>query len=253
MNQTSASSGWYFAAPGSADSERSGPVSWSELQELARSGELTSAHVVWHPSLPGWVGSAELAGLLPAGGLSTREAGDEQTTAEPVGSAAAAAGRSRRRLVWALPLAVLVLAGVGLGIYFGLFWGDDEGSAATGGSASTTAGVTSTAPATTATTARPTTTVAPSTTTSRSTTTTTAPTTTTLPGPREGDRRPAVIGEIRAELTAEGMGPWTTTVTLEDGTSAPATFDLPDETTVGMGMECVVEYRDGGWVIVEVE
>ena len=78
------------------------------------------------------------------------------------------------------------------------------------------------------------------------TTTTTAPTTATTVAGEE--RKAAVI-----EKTAlEGMTV-VATVKFEDGTTAPATFDLTGNNTAAPGMQCVVVSRDGKWVIVEVK
>ena len=84
------------------------------------------------------------------------------------------------------------------------------------------------------------------TTTTAPTTATTAPTTATTVAAEE--RTAAVI----QETTLEGMTV-VATVKFEDGTTAPATFDLTGNNTAAPGMQCVVVSRDGKWVIVEVK
>jgi len=85
------------------------------------------------------------------------------------------------------------------------------------------------------------------------TTTAQATTTTAQAAAQEGDRKTAVMGGLNAQLEGGTIGQWTTTVTFDDGTTAAASIDLPNGTHVAQGMECVVEFRDGGWVVVEVK
>ncbi len=97
------------------------------------------------------------------------------------------------------------------------------------------------------------------TTTSGSTTTVGAPaqtTTSTASASQSQERRAAVISEVKLDgMTISAV------VTFEDGTTAPATFDMDEITQQGTvsgtnlaaGMECVVVSRDGAWVVVEVK
>jgi ABC-type transport system substrate-binding protein len=97
----------------------------------------------------------------------------------------------------------------------------------------------------TTTTAQATTTTAEVTTTTAEVTTTTAEVTTTT--------AQATTTTLNAQLEGGTIGQWTTTVTFDDGATAAASIDLPNGTHVAQGMECVVEFRDGGWVVVEVK
>jgi TM2 domain-containing membrane protein YozV len=58
MNESTAE-GWFFAR----DREKHGPVSWSRLQHLAKTGWLAPDDMVWHPSLPEWTQADRLPGL----------------------------------------------------------------------------------------------------------------------------------------------------------------------------------------------
>jgi len=53
---------WYYARNG----QQQGPVSLERLQELARSGQLDSADLVWNSSMTDWMPAGQAAGVFPA-------------------------------------------------------------------------------------------------------------------------------------------------------------------------------------------
>lgn len=55
----STTDGWFFAH----QRERHGPVAWSRLQHLAKTGWLAPGDLVWHPSLPAWTPADQIPGL----------------------------------------------------------------------------------------------------------------------------------------------------------------------------------------------
>lgn len=194
MSEQPMASGWYYSKPGVSGAEQVGPFSWEQLFAQAQTGALAPADLVWNPQLPQWTPAAQVPGLFPAGAWPGAQAA-YPGAAQPVPQAqqpwtgyhqpypgqssgpyptAKAGGRSW--LAWVIPLAVLVLAGAGVGLYFGLR-GDSGGTpvVSTGTSivrTTTTGEVTTTESAVTTTTAAATTTTAAPITT---TTTPTAP------------------------------------------------------------------------------
>jgi hypothetical protein len=55
----STTDGWFFAHR----REKHGPVAWSRLQHLAKTGWLAPGDLVWHPSLPAWTPADQIPGL----------------------------------------------------------------------------------------------------------------------------------------------------------------------------------------------
>jgi hypothetical protein len=52
---------WYYAQKG----QQAGPVSSSQLQELAHSGKLLATDLVWKEGLPQWIQATSIKGLFP--------------------------------------------------------------------------------------------------------------------------------------------------------------------------------------------
>lgn len=52
---------WYCTQKG----QRTGPVTWSQLRQLATSGELASTDMVWKNGMPTWVPASSIQNLLP--------------------------------------------------------------------------------------------------------------------------------------------------------------------------------------------
>src|ERR1700731_1207150 len=53
---------WYYAQNG----QQAGPGSASQLQQLARSGQIQSSDLVWKEGLPQWIQAKAIKGLFPA-------------------------------------------------------------------------------------------------------------------------------------------------------------------------------------------
>jgi hypothetical protein len=53
---------WYYVR----DGQQTGPVSASQLQQLARSGQLQGADLVWREGLPQWIQARSVTGLIAA-------------------------------------------------------------------------------------------------------------------------------------------------------------------------------------------
>jgi N-acetylneuraminic acid mutarotase len=129
MDGNSTTSGWYYIKAGAPAGQQVGPLSWEQLHSLAQSGTLTPTDLAWHQSLPQWLPAGQIQGLFPAAAFPAQQPGTYQPYAGQPGPYAAAGPKGRHSwLAWAIPLAVVVLAGAGLGIYFGLFHGTDDGS-----------------------------------------------------------------------------------------------------------------------------
>jgi N-acetylneuraminic acid mutarotase len=202
VNGDSLASSWYYSKAGATGGQQIGPVSWEQLLSLAQTGALTPADMVWNPQLPQWVPAGQIPGLLPAAPFAGQQ-GAYPAAGQPGGQWQAPPAAyyppyqgqysvpkkgASSWLVWVIPLIVLVLAGTGLGLYFGLR-GDDGG---TGGTTVTTKRTTTTAEGTT-------------TTEEVITTVTEAPTTTTSP-PAPAfwtDLNPA--GDLPAARTGHAM------------------------------------------------
>ncbi|MBN1630110.1 MAG: DUF4339 domain-containing protein [Thermoleophilia bacterium] len=126
MTAGSTASGWYYLKAGAPAGQQMGPLTWQALVSAAQSGALTPADPVWHSTLPQWVPAGQVQGIfapsVPA--VQTPAAGRQPISHPP---AAYPARVKHAWLAWAMPLAALILVGAGLGIYFGAFYGQDEG------------------------------------------------------------------------------------------------------------------------------
>jgi N-acetylneuraminic acid mutarotase len=144
MNGESMTTGWYYLKAGAPTGQQTGPLSWEQMLSAARSGALSPADVVWHQSLPQWTPAAGVQGLFPAGAFLGVPAGYPAQQPPPgyqpyLGQPGAyQGGKGRSWLAWVIPLAVVVLVGAGLGIYFGAFHGKDDDSGKTTVSGKTT-------------------------------------------------------------------------------------------------------------------
>ena len=198
MDAGSTSTGWYYAKQGAPGAQPAGPYTWEELSSLARAGSLTPTDLVWNQALPSWLPGAQILGLFPSVPSAAQPAvtqirapqppAPQPTAAQPVAPQPSPYGwgaqppaaygwgtqpppgypprRRRSMLWWVIPLVVVVLAGAGLGVYFGFLRDGDDVVVSTSTTKRTT-----------------TTTEAPTTSTTVATTTTTAPTTTTTTEP----------------------------------------------------------------------
>jgi hypothetical protein len=150
MNAGPMASGWFYLKPGEPAGQQAGPITWEQLWELARTGGLAPSDVVWHQDLADWKPAAEIPGLFPGAtaatpGQEVASAATRSSGAAPAGSASVRSaptaavnpsGRRRSRLLWVIPLVVIVCVAVGLGLYFGLR-GGDKGPGTTGLTAGT--------------------------------------------------------------------------------------------------------------------
>lgn len=131
--------GWYYQKAGTGGGQPLGPVTWEELVSYARSGTLAQNDVVWHQQLGNWMPAVQIPGLfpMPATAAPTPEATVVPGAALPGYTAAQGYGApapAKRRvspLAWAIPLAVVVLAGIFLGLYFGIWRDGDKTTAST--------------------------------------------------------------------------------------------------------------------------
>ena len=108
-------SGWYYALRGGPAGGQVGPVGWEDLVAHARGGAFGPQDLVWNEQLDDWRPASQVPGLFPS------------PAAAPLGSPAAAAYAAPRPaksklLYWLIPLIVVILAGAGLGAYFGFFY-----------------------------------------------------------------------------------------------------------------------------------
>ena len=141
MTANSMASGWYCAKSGDPGGQPTGPLTWEQFCVLSWGGTLAPDDLVWHETYPAWIPAAQVPGLFPtvappaAQGpypASAQAGAAYGPTAEP--TAARSSGRRHSWLYWVVPLVVLVLAGAGLGVYFGfLRGGDDTSPTASGG------------------------------------------------------------------------------------------------------------------------
>ena len=109
-------SGWHIMRGGTTY----GPYQWTDLVAFSRDGRLSPSDQVWQPQLPGWTPASQLQGLFPGyPGMNTTGA---PVRSGPPALAYVQAGRaSSHRRRWGLlsGLAVLVIAGVVVGVLFG--------------------------------------------------------------------------------------------------------------------------------------
>ena len=112
MSPDSLTSGWYYSKRGDSAS-RQGPLAWQDLYLRAQTGEFGPRDLVWNPQLSDWIPAAQIPGLFPA------------TIAPPaaVTSRQPHQGRPGWLLPVLIPVVALVLAGAGLGAFFGLHGG----------------------------------------------------------------------------------------------------------------------------------
>ncbi len=204
MTTVPTASNWYYSNRGDSAGRQIGPLTWEQFYLSAQAGTLAPDDLVWHPQFADWVPAAQVPGLFAAAAAPFAQA--PHVTGVPSG------GHRRSWLYWAVPLVVLILAGAGLGAYFGFLRGEGDGgpagSTATAVVSDTTGAAT--APATTASTMPPTTgTIA--------TTTTLAATTTTMPPAIAGSHDPVTAGDFTFKMAevriADEMadfpgGPW---------------------------------------------
>lgn len=122
---------WYFFKAGSDAGLKAGPFSWERLVEQVQTGVLEPNDVVWDPG-SGWKKAVQVPGLFPDI-APDKLAG---TFSSPLPLEAPTQGRGRSRLYWVSGLVALVVIGVGLGVYFGFFYGaGDDTDATTPGTA----------------------------------------------------------------------------------------------------------------------
>ncbi len=153
MSTEPMSTGWYYQKASTGGQQPLGPVTWEELVSYARSGALAHNDVVWHEQLGNWMPAAQIQGLFPMPAAPVATPG---AAAAAPGHAAApgyaatqgygATAPAKRRvspIAWAIPLAVVVLAGVFLGLYFGV-WRDGDKTTASTEPTTTTEAVTTT-------------------------------------------------------------------------------------------------------------
>ena len=83
-----------------------------------RHGSLRPEDLVWHPTLPQWMPAAQIPGLFPAQPLSVAPIAPVSYRTPPKG---------RPSWLWPvlIPVIALLMAGAGLGVYFGAIRGDD--------------------------------------------------------------------------------------------------------------------------------
>jgi N-acetylneuraminic acid mutarotase len=164
MSADSTSSGWFYTKAGASPGQPTGPLTREELVSLVQSGVLTAADLVWNQSLPQWLPAGQIPELLPAqpaapppgGAWPMAQPGPQGPGFQgPAGYSGATypgaypggaypgypSRKSRSWLAWVIPVAVLVLVGAGLGIYFGAFYHKDSdgqtGPIVTGGTTTT--------------------------------------------------------------------------------------------------------------------
>jgi hypothetical protein len=134
MNAGPVGSGWYYSKLGGPPGQQFGPLSWEQLYSYAQSGVVRGDDLVWNQQLSGWQPAAQIPGLFPAAppaygypAASTYEAGPAYGVGYgPSGYPQAAPRRSP--WPWLGPLIAVVLIGLGLGLYFGIWYhkGADE-------------------------------------------------------------------------------------------------------------------------------
>lgn len=118
MNAGGMASGWFYLKAGEPGAQQVGPVTWEQLWELARTGAITPGDMVWHEDLPGWVPAAQVPVLFPGAPAPAQTQYAASTAARPT-------ARRHSRLLWVIPLVLVVCVGVALGLYFGLRGGGD--------------------------------------------------------------------------------------------------------------------------------
>lgn len=141
MSSDAASKQWYYLAPvspspetpdstptPSTSAQQVGPLTWEEIIEAARRGDLRPDSLVWGPSLATWTRADSIPGLFApvvptAASLSS-----------PVQAGYPGAVPARKRsllLPILIPVIALVVVGAGLGTYFGFFYDRGKETAVT--------------------------------------------------------------------------------------------------------------------------
>jgi hypothetical protein len=127
---------WYFFKAGSHAGMKAGPLSWERLCGQAQEGDLEPEDVVWDPGY-GWRIAAQVPGLFAEEVLSgAADTGITDGAQDTPHSEPSTGARGRSWLLWLAAVIPVVLVGVALGVYFGLF--HDSGSAAAVDRTSTT-------------------------------------------------------------------------------------------------------------------
>jgi N-acetylneuraminic acid mutarotase len=180
MNADSMTPNWFLTKRGAPAGQQTGPLTWQQLHYYAQTGAIAPDDLVWNPQLASWLPAFQVPGLFPAAPANSQE----PPFVQPFASQNT---RSRNWLAWVIPLIALLLAGGGLGAFFGLRGGGDDASTTVAARTTTTMRTTTTVGETVATTT--TTEAAPTTT----ETTTPAPAAWialapggSLPAPRDG-------------------------------------------------------------------
>ncbi|MBN1321109.1 MAG: DUF4339 domain-containing protein [Thermoleophilia bacterium] len=153
MSTEPMTTGWYYQKASAGGQQPLGPVTWEELVSYARSGALAQNDVVWHKQLGNWMPATQIQGLFPMPAAPAAPAPAPGTIAPgyaaPQGYGAPAPAKRRvSPLAWAIPLAAVVLAGIFLGLYFGV-WRDGDKTTTSTERTTTTESVTTTEAATT--------------------------------------------------------------------------------------------------------
>jgi hypothetical protein len=125
MTTGSMASDWYYSKRGDPARQQIGPLDWEQFYAFAQGGTLTPDDLVWNPQFADWVPAGQVLGLFPAAAQPAPQS-PYQPSAQAraaFGQAAHSNGRRRSWLLWVVPLAVLIVVGVGLGAYFGFLRG----------------------------------------------------------------------------------------------------------------------------------
>lgn len=107
---------WHFVL----DGKKTGPVTASALKELARSGRLSQADLIWKEGMPQWIPAARVKGLFPTDAT--------PATAEPQEQAPAQSPPARRVNAGTLAIAgtAICCGAIMIGTLFWLFGGSGE-------------------------------------------------------------------------------------------------------------------------------
>jgi GYF domain 2 len=139
--------GWYFLKSGAVAGQQVGPLTWEQVHAARSSGSLQPSDLVWHPTMPQWSPAAQIQGLFPAAvqpapyqpapyqpmpyqpapyqPMSYQQA-PYQAMGQPAWAGQAPYRKRSSVAAWLIPLIALVLAGGGLGAYFGFFYHKGE-------------------------------------------------------------------------------------------------------------------------------
>jgi len=131
MSTEPMSTGWYYQKTSTGAQQPLGPFTWEQLVSYARGGVFSQNDVVWHERLGNWLPASQVQGLFPTVPPTPQYAPRPEHTAAQVYGGPPAPRRRISPLAWAIPLAVVVLAGIFLGLYFGLWRDGDETTVST--------------------------------------------------------------------------------------------------------------------------